>query len=108
MRSIKDDGETVTEEWLRSIGFIGKDSYRVATCPSAWDSPDDPLLRGPILCFGFLPVLDDAENPRAWLQYFHRVKYGFECANVPIPMVATRGEVRRLLAILGIQTEARI
>ena len=94
-----DSGEPVTEEWLREIGFVGGDSFRVAS------GPVDAMGRAH-LCFGFLPVPDD-ETPRAWSQYGHYTRFGnTERANVPIPMPATRGDVRRWLAALGASERA--
>lgn len=79
-----DDGEAVTEEWLRSIGFT-KGRF-----------PDDlvlnPVVRG---------VIRNAQSPMNgkwhWCVRSYPIPYGKE--------PTTRREVRRLLAALGIPTE---
>lgn len=89
----EDSDQPVDEAWLRSVGFVGDDQWRVASGPTEES--------GPHLCFAFVPVEGDEETPRAWIQHYHPVKYGRECANIPIPMPVTRGDVRRLLAALA-------
>lgn len=74
-----DDGEAVTEEWLRSIGFELTDDKRLTLLL-------DPLIYSPPC--GPLPAWQGIR--RSPCQYW------------PIPVSETRGDVRRLLAALGI------
>ena len=84
-RDATGDAEPVTEEWLRSIGF-----YQSGDGPLWLDSED-----------GFtMSVLLTCDNIK-WL-YCSPVDDDGKARSVAVPDPKTRGDVRRLLAALGI------
>jgi hypothetical protein len=83
-----DEGEAVTEEWLRSLGFSG-DSFRMTTRKGD-DDGNNVCVR--------LDKWDDEDPPTVWIQ-----RYDLDgCKNIPMDHLKTRGQLRRLLSALGL------
>lgn len=85
------DETPVTEEWLRSIGFVGE-----TFCLRTSEHREECVR----LCI-------DLEEPRAWFQetIYHSINGIRDVSNVRCPLPKTRGEVRRLLAALGVLSQ---
>ena len=71
-----DDGEAVTAEWLRTVGFYGK-----VNRPLSFTQGELTLV---------------IEGPRCWINMGMRTKH------LP-PNIKTRGDVRRLCNALGVE-----
>lgn len=82
------DETPVDETWLRSVGFV--------TCYNDWwiQSPTHESIR---VCYCFKSI------PVQWAI----VRDDYETPQFELPLLKTRGDVRRLCSALGIKLESR-
>lgn len=94
----EDDGEPVTEAWLRSLGYLPDDSS-----PPNGDLAKKIWGKGETADYGKEPAMHMVVNARdggIWVEAY--AADGDSLCIIEIDAVATRGAVRRLMAALGI------